>query len=169
MNNIYVKIAFLHLIILGSQAFYMYLSSKKQFKSKKYLYLIALPFVIVLPVIFNALDPAAYHMYEYTVVILMIIAAIIDASYAAARNRDYFIDATIRTLNYSYLMICLAASFCGETGIMIKVMIIFCLVAMFFWYCFRNKHSASEFTKAIPLVLISFACAWVLVKYLLKL
>lgn len=167
--NYYMKIVLLHLIILGSQAFYMYLSSKMQFKRKKYLYLIALPLVIALPVIFNALDPTAYHMYEYTVVIFMIIAAITDVSYAAAVGRDYMTDGTIRTFNYSYFIICLVSSFCGETGILIKAIIALCLAALIFWYCFRKKHSATELAKAIPFVLISFACAWVLVKYLLKL
>ena len=78
------KVAFLHLIILTSQAICMYLSNKAQMKNKWYLYLISLPVVLAYPVVLNAQNPDAYSIYEYTIVIYAITAFVVDVTYAFA-------------------------------------------------------------------------------------
>ena len=167
MNTEVVKIAFMHLILLATQAFYMYLSNKKQFRSNKKLYIIALPLVTALPVILYSQAQAAYTVYEYAIVFCFITAAIADISYAAAFNKEFFSDQAIRSLHYSFFIICLAVSFCAGTGILIKVLTAVILAAAFFFLCIMKKHSPAEFVKAVPLALFSFICSWAFTTYVI--
>ena len=90
--NTTIEIALLHLIILASQSFYMYLSSKSRMKKKWYMYILAIPFVMSFPAILYNQDQYAYSLYEYAVVICIITAAVADITYAAFRNKDYMTD-----------------------------------------------------------------------------
>ena len=167
MGTEVLKIVLLHFILLASQAFYMYLSNRKQFRNKKYLYLAALLPVLALPAVFSLLDQTAYLIYEYAIVFCMITAAVADTSYAAARNKEFFTEPAIRCLHYSYFIICLAASFCKGTGVPVKVITSVILAGICFRQCIMKKYSPSEFVRAMPLALLSFACSWAFITYVI--
>lgn len=164
-----IKIAILHLSLLAVQGIYMYVSNKQQLKSKRYLYLLAIPFVVTLPVFLDMQSPHSYSIYEYSIVFCILTVAVVDASYAALTNKEYFTDMTIRRLQYSYFLICLMATVSGGISIWVKAVCLILLAGIFCWYCLMKKHSWLELIKAIPLALFSYACAWVFVKYVTKL
>ena len=167
MNSLF-KIALLHLSLLATQGFYMYVSNKQQLKSNRCLYLLAIPFVVTLPVFLDMQSTHSYSIYEYSIVFCILAAAVVDASYAALTNKEYFIDVTIRRLLYSYFLICLMAAFSGGISIWAKIVCLILLAGVFCWYCLMKKHSWLELIKAIPIALFSYACAWVFVKYVTK-
>lgn len=167
MNNT-INTALLHLSMLATQAIFMYISNKQQLKAKRYLYLLALPFVAAFPVVLNLQDPHSCSIYEYSIVFCIITAATADTTYAAFTNKEYFTDKTIRRLQYSYFLICLMASFSGGISIWVKAVCTILLAGSFCWHCLMKKHSWLELIMAIPLALLSYACAWPFVKYVLK-
>ena len=167
MSTEVLKILLLHFILLASQAFYMYLSNKTQLKRNRNLYFIALLPVLALPVLYILRDPSAYPVYEYAVVFCMIAAALADTVYAAACNKEFFTDQTIRSLHYSYFVICMAVSFCRGTGMLIKAVTAAILAAVVCWSCVLKKHSPAEFAKAAALALCSFACSLTFVTYVI--
>ena len=167
MTTEVLKILLLHFILLASQAFYMYLSNKTQLKRNRNLYFIALLPVLALPVLYIFRSPSAYPVYEYAVVFCMIAAALADTVYAAACNKEFFTDQTIRSLHYSYFIICLAASFCKGTGVPVKVITSVILAGTCFRQCIMKKYSPSEFVRAMPLALLSFACSWAFITYVI--
>ena len=159
------KIALLHLLLLASQAFYMYVSNKSQLKKGRYLFALAVPIAMGFPLILYSRSPDAYFLYEYAIVICMITAAIADATVAAARNREYLTDENTRRFHYSYFMICLMTVFFSGAGIMIGMTIALILAGLFCWSHFLKKHPAEELSKAIPLALFSVACSWALLHF----
>ena len=167
MNNT-IKIALLHLSLLAIQGFYMYISNKQQLKNKRYLYLLAMPLVAALPIFLNIQSPHSYNVYEYSIVYCMITAASADVSYVILTNKEYFTNATIRRLQYSYFLICLMAAFTGGISIWVKAVCITLLAGILCWFCLLKKLSWLEFIKAIPLALFSYTCAWLFVKHVIK-
>ena len=161
MNTI-VKVAFLHLMLLASQAIYMFVSNTAHLKSRRFLYVVWLPFVVGLPAVMYYQCPDAYYFYEYAIVTCMIVAAIADAAVAAAMNREYLTDSTARRFQYSYLLICVLSAFCGGAGSWVRTVTVLLLIGTFCVLHFLKKHPASEFLRSIPLALLSTACAWLL-------
>lgn len=159
------NIALLHLWILASQAFYMYLSNKTQLKKHRYLYLIAIPIITVFPVIISSQDMQAYTLYEYAIVFCIIYAAIIDSSLAAAINREYLTDETCRSLIYTYFLICVVTSFWGSASITVKMIPAFLLGASVLVYTLVKKDSVIELVKSIPLALLSVFCSWAFLRF----
>lgn len=163
-----VRIALLHLFLLATQGFYMFVSNRQQLKNKRYLYPTAIPIVAAMPVLLNSQSPHAYSIYEYSIIICMITAAAADVSYAAITNKEYFTDAAVRKLHYSYFLICLAVAVSAGAGTWIKAVLLILLSGIICWSCLIKKHSLSELIKATPLSLLSYVCAWAFVKYVLK-
>lgn len=160
-----INIALLHLCILASQTFYMYLSNKGQMKKHRYLYIIAAPIAAVLPVLLNSQDPWACSLYEYAIIFCIIIAAVIDVTLAAARDKDYMTDETGRTLTYSYFMICAAAAFMGSTTAAVRTVTVFLLVGSFLVFSLKKKTSAVELVRGIPMAALSVLCSWAFVQF----
>lgn len=159
------NIALLHLWILASQVFYMYLSNKAQLKKHRFLYLIAIPIITAFPVIISSQDMQAYTLYEYAIVFCIVFAAIVDSSLAAAVNREYLTDETCRSLIYSYFLICVVASFWGSTNITVKIIPTFLLVASILVFTLVKKNSVNEIVKSIPLALLSVFCSWAFIRF----
>lgn len=159
------NIALLHLWVLASQAFYMYLSNKAQFKKHRYLYLIAIPIITAFPVIISSQDLQVYNLYEYAIVFCIVFAAIVDSSIAAAFDREYLTDETCRSLIYTYFLICVIASVWGSTGITVKMIPAFLLAASILVFILVKKHSAIELVKSIPLALLSVFCSWAFLRF----
>lgn len=158
------NIILLHLWILASQVFYMYLSNKTQLKTHAYLYLIAIPIVAAFPVILNSQDPHAYSLYEYAIVFCIVFAAVIDSSLAAVRNREYMTDSS-RSFIYSYLLICTVIVFMGSTSITVRIVPAFLLLSSILLFCLAKKNPAAERIKSIPLALLSVLCSWAYIAY----
>ena len=163
-----IKIALLHLSLLATQGIHIYVSNKQQYKNKRHLFLLAIPLVAVLPVFLSKQSLHSYSIYEYSIVLCIMIAAIADTSYTALTNKEYFTDATIRRLHYSYFLICLMAAFSGEISIWVKAVCMILLAGVLCWSCLIKKHSYIELIKAIPLAFFSYTCAWTFVKYVIK-
>ena len=163
--NTTLSIVILHLIIFASQAFYMYFSSKAQMKSRRKLYLVALPYVIAFPLILNYQDPEAYTLYEYSIVFCIIFAAVTDVVYAAVRDKDLMTDSMIRSLHYSYFLICTAAVYSENVSILFRTVISLILLSLILLYILFRKQTIKEFVKAIPLSMLSIACAWAFVTF----
>ena len=166
--NTMLKIALLHLLLLGAQAFYVYYSNKAQMKNRRYLYILAAPLVAALPVLFYTQDPHAYYIYEYSIVICLLTAAVADVTYVTVTNKEYLTDAASRRFLYSYSLICLMASLSGEVSIWLRAVCVILIASITCRCCIVKKHSWSELIKAVPLALFSFICAWVFVKYVIK-
>ena len=163
-----IEIALLHLSLLAIQGIHMYVSNKQQLKNKRHLYMLAMPFVAALPIVLSQQSLHSYSIYEYSIVLCMMIAATADTSCTAFADREYFTDATIRRLHYSYFLICLMAAFSGEISIWVKAVCMTLLAGVLCWSCLLKKHSWIELIKAIPLALFSYICAWTFVKYVIK-
>ena len=159
------NIALLHLWILASQAFYMYLSNKAQLKKHRYLYLIAIPIITAFPVIISSQDIQAYNLYEYAVVFCIVFAAVADSSLAAAFNREYLTDETCRSLIYTYFLICVVTSFGGSVSITVRLIPAFLLVASALVFTLVKKNSVVELVKGIPLALLSVFCSWAFLRF----
>ena len=159
------SLVFLHLWILASQAFYMYLSNKSQLKTYRYLYLIAIPIAAAFPVIIYSQDQQAYSLYEYAIVFCIIFAAVIDSSLVFATDREYMTDATCRSLIYTYFMICTAVAFAGNITPIVRAVTTFLLAGSFIAFCPVRKHSAIELVKGVPIAALSILCAWAFLKY----
>ena len=159
-----VSILLLHLWILASQTFYMYLSNKEQVKKHFYLYLIAIPIATAFPVILNGQEPRSYALYEYSIVFCIIFTAVVDASLAAF-DREYLTDSSCRTLIVSFFMICAAAAFYGSTGMAVRAITAFLFAGSFIVLSLVKKHSAIELMKSLPLTLLSILCAWTFIRF----
>ena len=159
------NIVLLHLLILASQAFYMYLSNKAQLKKLRYLYLIAIPIAAAYPVLLNYQDPLAYSLYEYAVVFCIFLAAAADSTMAAVFNREYLTDKTSRRLIYSYLLICMTAALAGSVGATVVIVTAFLLAGSFAVFCLVHKYPAAELIQSIPLALVSVLCSWAFLNY----
>lgn len=155
-----IKTALLFLTILAAQAFYMYLSSKKQFKSRWYLYILAIPLVTVFSVIINSHDKYAFNLYEYAVVICILTAAVADVVYAARYNKDYIDGDTSSRFLYAYLMILTAAAWYGDVPLPVRIMSALLLAGSVVLCSFVKKHSLKEVLKAPVLALFSIVCSW---------
>ena len=164
--NTTVNILLLHIMMLATQAFYMYLSNKAQMKSKRYYYLMAIPFVAAFPAFLNDQDPHIYSIYEYAIVFCIFGAAITDVVIAALYNREYLTESTCRRLFYSYLMICTVVSFCGSIDFTVRIAMILILTGAILTFLSVKKLSVSEVLKAVPLATLSIICSWAFVKYI---
>ena len=163
-----IKIALLHIMLLGSQAIYMYITSKDQMKKRKVLYLAAIPFVAGFAVLLYRSDPKTYSLYEYSLVFCMIAAAIADSVCAAYLDRDYMQDSSIRRFCYTYFMIGIAAVCLGHVNILTVLAPAVVLACTFAVMVFVKDHPAKELLKALPLTVISVASAWILLHTALK-
>lgn len=158
--NTYVKIILLHLIILTTQAFYMCFVYKSKFKSRRYLYVLAIPLITAFPVILNIQNTYAYGLYEYAITFCLFTAVLVDVVYAAAFNIDYITDGTIRSFHYSYFLICAATVFSVGISTTIRLIMIAALAGLITVFCFIKKHSPKEFINSMPLTIFSTICAW---------
>lgn len=158
------NIALLHLWILASQAFYMYLSNKDQLKKHRYLFLIAVPIVMAFPVLVNSMDQQAYLLYEYAVIFCIVFAAVTDVSLAAF-NKEYLSYETCRSLVYTYFLICIGVSFSGNISMAVKIVPVFLLVSSFLVFSIVKKHSVTALIKSIPLALLSVVCSWAFLRF----
>ena len=156
-----VKIAILQAALVASQAIYMYVSSTEQFRKRRMLFLICIPFVAAFPVAVYAQDKEAYTLYLYSLVMCMVIAAFADVICAAAANREYLTDQTVRRFHYAYFLICIITSVFGHFSLAAKGAAVLLLACVFYYQYFIKKNTASELLKAVPLAAISFFCAWV--------
>ena len=157
-----VKIAFLHLTILATQAFYMYLSNKTQLKKYRYLYVAAIVPVMTVPVILSIQNPHAYYLYEYAILICIFTAAITDVIISAGLNKEYLTDATFCRFSYSYFLICIAAAFSGGISMSIRIVIVMIIIGLIIIFTFFKKQTALAFVKSIPLAALSVVCSWAL-------
>lgn len=164
MNTTF-ETGFLFLIILAAQAFYMYLSSKNQLKSKWYLYILAIPFVTAFPIIMYSQNTFAFHLYEYAIVVCIITVAAADICYAAKHNIDYMTDERCYRFLYAYLMICTTIAWYGSTVLSVKIITAFLLAGSIVICSFVRKHSVHEVLKAPLFALFSLACSWALLKF----
>lgn len=155
-----LKLVLLHLCIFGAQVFYMFLTNKAHVKTRKILYLIAIPVVIVIPVILNSQDPWTCSLYEYSIVFCVFAAALVDVILAAGYNKAFISDSNCRSLIYTYIMICAAAAFIGNVSNLVKVAAAAILAVLFLVLVVLRKKYVMEFLKGIPLALISVLCAW---------
>lgn len=156
-----VKIAILQAALVASQAIYMYVSSTEQFIKRRMLFLICIPFVAAFPVAVHAQDQEAYTLYLYSLVMCMVIAAFADVICAAASNREYLTDQTVRRFHYAYFLICIITSVFGHFSLAAKGAAVLLLACVFYYQHFIKRHSAAELLKAVPLAAISFLCAWI--------
>lgn len=156
-----VKIAILQAALVASQAIYMYVSSTEQFRKRRMLFLACIPFVAAFPVAVYAQDKEAYTLYLYSLVMCMVIAAFADVVCAAAVNREYLTDRTVRRFHYAYFLICIITSVFGHFSLVAKGAAVLVLACLFYYQHFMRRHPASEFLKAVPLAVVSLFCAWV--------
>ncbi len=163
MNTI--EIVLLFLIILAAQAFYMYLSSKKQFKSKWYLYVLSLPLVTAFPAIMYSQNTYAFNLYEYAIVVCIITAAVADICYAAKYNRDYMTDDHSCGFLYAYLIITVTIAWYGSTSFALKFITAVLLACSIVVCSFVRKHPLKEIARALVLALVSVACSWALLAF----
>ena len=119
------------------------------------------------PVILNGQSAKGYNLYEYSIVICIIFAAIVDIAFAAL-DREYLNDSTSRSMVYTYLLICSAAVLYGGANIPVMIVIFFLLAASLVLFIFVRHNSISEFAKSIPLAAASVLCAWAFVTFALK-
>ena len=155
-----LKIVSMNLIILAAQAFYMYLSSKSQMKSKRYMYAAAALPVMAYPVILNNQNTFAYSLYLYAVITCIITAAVMDTAYAAAFNKNFMDDERFCGLLYTYLMICAVSGKIGKASPMLSVIVILMLVGAIVVCVTIYKHPLKELFKAAGLAAFSLICAW---------
>ena len=155
-----VKIAILQAALVASQAIYMYVSSTEQFKKRRVLFLACIPFVAAFPVSVYAQDQEAYTLYLYSLVMCMVIAAFADVVCAAAANREYLTDRTVRRFHYAYFLICIITSVLGHFSLAAKGAAVLLLACVFFYQYFIKRYPPSELLKAVPLAAVSFLCAW---------
>lgn len=160
--NTSMKIALMHLIILGAQAFYMFLSNRKQMLRRRYLYLLAAMFVVAFPVIINKQNADAYALYEYAVVVCIIIVALVDSVEAAAKDKDYLTDERTLRLQYTYFFICLAVSFASGISSWVGAVTVLALIVSFSILHVTKKQSPIEIIKSLPLAAFSYACSYAL-------
>lgn len=165
MNTI--QIVLLFLIILAAQAFYMYLSSKNQFRRKWYLYVLAIPLVTAFPVIMHSHNTYAFDLYQYAIVVCIIVAAFADICYAAKHNEDYMTDDHSCGFLYAYLMITAAIAWYGSTSFALKVITMILLTGSITVCSFVRKHSLKELVRASVLALFSTACSWAFLTFAL--
>ena len=162
-----IKIVVLHAFILAVQAFYMYISSKTQVKEHKYLYLIALPVVMCIPVLISRQSPAAYSLYEYALVFCIIFAAIADSTVASFTDKDIMTGSSWCKYLCSYLLIC-AVSFLYGKAAVIPGVIAALIFAAFAVYCvIRKRLSLLDVLKAAVLAAASLVCSWGFIDWLL--
>ena len=166
MNTIF-KIIFLHLLMLASQAFYMYLSNKTLMKKTRYMYFAAVPLVIAVPIILDLQNTYAYSLYEYSILFCILGAALADVICAAAHNKEYMTDETTRSFHYAFFLICFATACIGGTSMLIIIITVTALVTFMAFQIFIRKRSATEFIKSLPLAGCSLACSWALLRYIL--
>ena len=162
-----VKIALLHLTILSTQAFYMYLSNKTQLKRYRYLYVAALVPVLAVPTILNFQDPHAYCLYEYATIICIFTAAVADVIIAAGYNKEYMTDDAFYRFCYSYFLICVAAAFSGGISISIRIITAMTVAVLLVLFTFFKKQPVQTFAKGIPLAAFSVVCSWALLPLIL--
>ena len=155
-----VKIALLHIALIASQAAYMLVSNTAQMKSRIKAYILCIPVVVAFAIALYVQDKDAYFLYLYSLVMCMIIAALADTLSSAAANREYLSDQTVRRFHYSYFIICLAMSVIGDVGLVVSGAAVLMLAGLFFYQHFLKENPASELAKAVPLAVISIACAW---------
>lgn len=155
-----VKIAILHIALVASQAIYMYVSNTAQMKSRIKLYVLGIPVVAAVAVVMYVQDRDVYNFYLYSLVMCMIIAALADTISSAAANREYLSDQTARRFHYSYFMICLIMSVVGDVSLVVSGAAVLMLAGLFFYQHFLKGHPVSELARAVPLAVISVACAW---------
>ncbi len=165
--NTTIEIALLHLIILASQSFYMYLSSKSRMKKKWYMYILAIPFVMSFPAILYNQDQYAYSLYEYAVVICIITAAVADITYAAFRNKDYMTDESFCIFLYSYFLICATSAWSGKTQLLIRIITTIVLISAIVLCGFTGKHFMKWLFKAALLAILSIAVSWMVITFAL--
>jgi len=163
MSN--TKIAILHLWILAVQVFYMYLSNKKQLKTNRYLYLIAVPIAAAFPVIISSQNIQAYNFYEYAVIFCIVFAAIVDASISALYNKEFLTDAAGMSLTLSYFLICTVTAFRGDISMAVRMVTLFLLAGAFLVCRFTKKHSFAELLKSILVAVISVICSWIFLRF----
>jgi len=152
-------------MILASQAFYMYLSNKTQFKTHRYLYLIAVPVAAAFPAIIGGQDIHAYNLYEYAVIFCIIFVAVIDASVAAVSNREYLTDTEGMSLTLSYFLICAVSAFCGDISMTVRLVTLFLLAGAFLVFSIMKKRSPVELLRSMPIVALSVACSWAFLRF----
>lgn len=162
-----IKIVLLHLFILAIQALYMYLSNKPQLKSKRLLFLIAIPITAAFPAILNAQDHFSYSLYEYSIIFCILTGAVADVILAAGYNKEYLTDASGRRLLYSYLMICMASAFIGNAAASVRALSVIVFFAVLLVLCFKKKAPLAEPVKAVPLAAFALACSWAFLRYIL--
>lgn len=160
-----LKLVLLHLCIFGAQAFYMFLANKEQMKSKRILFLIAIPIVIAVPIILNSQDAWARNLYEYSIVFCVVVAALVDVVLAAGYNRTFITESNGRSLTCSYIIICAAAAYIGNVGNPLKVAVTAILAGTILILLAARKKHLLEFVKGIPLALISVLCAWAFLSF----
>ena len=162
-----VKIAVLHAFILAVQTFYMFISSKTQVRDHKYLYFIAVPVVICIPVLLSSRSQAAYSLYEYALVFCIIFAAIADSAAASFTDIDIMTGSSWCKYLCSYLMIC-AATFLYRKAAVIPGVIAVIICAAFAACCVIKKRlSLSDFLRAAALAAASLICSWGFIDWLL--
>ena len=155
-----IKIAVLHVALVAAQAIYMFVSNTAQMKSRIKLYVLSIPVVAAFAVVLYVQDKDAYTLYLYSLVMCMIIAAFADTVSSAAANREYLSDQTSRRFHYSYFIICLVMSLFGGVSPAVKGAAVLLLAGLFLYQHFLKGHPASEIARAVPLAVISIACAW---------
>lgn len=156
-----LKIVILQAALVASQAIYMYVSSTEQFMKRRMLFLACIPFVAAFPAAVYAQDKEVYTLYLYSLVMCMVIAAFADVVCAAASNREYLTDQTVRRFHYAYFLICIITSVLGHFSLAAKGAAVLLLACVFFYQHFIRRHPASELLKSVPLAALSFLCAWI--------
>ena len=162
-----IKIALLHLVILAAQSFYMYLSSKSLMKSRRYLYLAAIPIVMIFPVILGSQDPAVQTLYEYSLVFCVMAAAVVDVMVSSYRNKDYMTENSWCKYMCAYFMICTAVAWYGHTGISLRLAATALLGASVVYGVIMKKLTTKYLLKAVLLAAVSLVCSWAFVDWLL--
>ena len=160
-----IKIIILHLLLLATQALYMYLSNKALLMKNRYLYLLIMPVIILFPILLNHKAAYSYDLYEYAIVVCIITAAVADVS-CAAFNKEYMTEEKIRSLHYAYFLICTSAAFIGGAGNSITAICAAVLTALLLFQVSVRKHSAAEFVKSLPIAAFSLVCSWALFRFI---
>lgn len=162
-----VKIVLLHLLILATQALYMYLSNKSRFKQTRALFLIAVPLVSAFPALLNMREPYSCSLYEYSVIFCVFTAALADVILAAGYGREHITEVSGRRFMYAYLIICAASALIGSAGAGMVLLTAIVFAAVIFYQCFAMRHSVTELFNAIPLSAFSLVCSLVFLQYIL--
>lgn len=162
-----IQISLLNLSFVATQAFYMYLSCKNLMKTKLRMYYLAMPVVLIYAVALFKHDPAIYSLYEYAVIICIILVAIADVSYSTVMNRDYITDTKTYMLTITYIMICTAIAWLGNTGVIIRMSTTGTLIGIAVFCICLKKCKLSELLKAAAFAGLSVICSWTFLNYLL--